>query len=306
MQLCACACVWGGHRGVLLGGALWTWLLGRTPPHAHALAGAVWVRCGQAGPTQQHGLNPPRIAVLCYAMLCDAMRCYAGIAPFWLGCAGHGGGAVHLQPRVLLEAGRVRRRLFLLGHREPRDLVPDMVRIVNPSILAGWGSIRFSPLICTYAPWGARADEQTKSRKIPTRKILPFLLVPSGSAGGRSSARRALGCTCNPQRARVCHKGVMAGNSISFGSPHARCATPPRGCIVRQSCGGPNEIKKIPTLGFYLRALLLLLRQVPRVPWAPPVHAAGQQHHQEQAPHRGHLDGRVRLHHTERLGQPED
>ena len=41
------------------------------------------------------------------------------------------------------------------------------------------------------------------------------------------------------QRA-VHHKGVMAVNSISFGSPHVRCT--PMG--VHRTCGEPNEIKK--------------------------------------------------------------
>ena len=44
------------------------------------------------------------------------------------------------------------------------------------------GSIRFRPLICTYAPWGVHVGVLAKSTKRPTRKILPFFFVSRHSA----------------------------------------------------------------------------------------------------------------------------
>ena len=37
-----------------------------------------------------------------------------------------------------------------------------------------WGSIRFHPLACAYAPWAVRVGELAKSRKIPTRENRPL------------------------------------------------------------------------------------------------------------------------------------
>ena len=54
------------------------------------------------------------------------------------------------------------------------------VRVVGRSTLPQWGPARFRPLICMYdaPPRGPsiRADEVTKSRKIPTRKLPPGAL----------------------------------------------------------------------------------------------------------------------------------
>ena len=51
------------------------------------------------------------------------------------------------------------------------------VRAVGRSIPPPWGSVRFRPPTCTYAPRGCivRVVERAKSRKIPTRKLLPLL-----------------------------------------------------------------------------------------------------------------------------------
>ena len=38
------------------------------------------------------------------------------------------------------------------------------VGVASRSTPPPWGSNRFRPLICTYAPWGARVDELAKSR----------------------------------------------------------------------------------------------------------------------------------------------
>ena len=46
----------------------------------------------------------------------------------------------------------------------------SVVRVASRSIPPQWESIRFRPLICTYAPWGVRVDGLAKSRKIPTWK----------------------------------------------------------------------------------------------------------------------------------------
>ena len=43
------------------------------------------------------------------------------------------------------------------------------------SIVPRCWSIRFIPLTCTHAPWGLRVDGLAKSRKIPTRRKLPFI-----------------------------------------------------------------------------------------------------------------------------------
>ena len=51
------------------------------------------------------------------------------------------------------------------------------VRAMSRSIPPPWRSIRFRLVLRTYAPWGVRVVSQTKSRKIPTRKILPHFLV---------------------------------------------------------------------------------------------------------------------------------
>jgi len=52
---------------------------------------------------------------------------------------------------------------------------------VSRSIPPPWRSIRFRLTLRTYAPWGVRVVSQTKSRKIPTRKILPLFLAPTPS-----------------------------------------------------------------------------------------------------------------------------
>ena len=41
-----------------------------------------------------------------------------------------------------------------------------VVRAASRPIPPQWGSLRFRPLTCTYAPWGVRVDELAKSRKI--------------------------------------------------------------------------------------------------------------------------------------------
>ena len=48
---------------------------------------------------------------------------------------------------------------------------PRRVRVPSRSISPPWGSIRFRLALRTYAPWGVRVVSQTKSRKMPTRKI---------------------------------------------------------------------------------------------------------------------------------------
>ena len=51
------------------------------------------------------------------------------------------------------------------------------VRVASRSISPPWGSIRFRLALRTYAPWGVRVVSQTKSRKIPTRNILPLFFA---------------------------------------------------------------------------------------------------------------------------------
>ena len=54
-----------------------------------------------------------------------------------------------------------------------RNIVEEVSRSTSPP----WGSIRFRLALRTYAPWGVRVVSQTKSRKIPTRNILPLFFV---------------------------------------------------------------------------------------------------------------------------------
>ena len=61
----------------------------------------------------------------------------------------------------------------------PRKPVEGQVRVASRSISPPWGSIRFRLAPRTYdaPPWGVRVVSQTKSRKIPTRKILPLFFA---------------------------------------------------------------------------------------------------------------------------------
>ena len=65
------------------------------------------------------------------------------------------------------------------------------VRVASRSIPPQWGSIRFRLLACTYAQWGCivRVGELTKSRKMPTRNVLPLVFV------GRASTLAATACS---------------------------------------------------------------------------------------------------------------
>ena len=57
------------------------------------------------------------------------------------------------------------------------------VSVVSRSILPPWGSIRLRLALHTYAPWGVRVMSQTKSRKIPSRKILLLFFASRYSHG---------------------------------------------------------------------------------------------------------------------------
>ena len=74
------------------------------------------------------------------------------------------------------------------------------VCVASRSILPPWRSIRFRLALRTYAPWGVRVVSQTKSRKIPTRNILPLFFASRStpaswcapcSRASRSTAQRA-------------------------------------------------------------------------------------------------------------------
>ena len=66
----------------------------------------------------------------------------------------------------------------VLWHRAGRcGPEPDRVRVPSRSIAPPWRSIRFRLALRTYAPWGVRVVSQAKSRKIPTRNILPLFLL---------------------------------------------------------------------------------------------------------------------------------
>ena len=103
-----------------------------------------------------------------------------------------------------------------------------------------WGSIRFRLAPRTYAPRGCivRVASLTKSRQIPTRKMLPLFpaIRPRSSSlrTGRWSSRAAR----YAPRIRVLNCTPMAVNPIPFGSPRVR----PTG--VHRTCGEPNESKK--------------------------------------------------------------
>ena len=133
-------------------------------------------------------------------------------------------------------AGHVQRERDVHPRRErcrprPRDVSP-----VSRQTPPQWGSTRFRPLICTYAPCGpsVRVDEPAKSRKIPTRKVLRLFLV---SRATRRIGFRVATLTTGP-RPEPFNSTPMAVNPISSGSPHVR----PMG--VHRTCGEPDEIKK--------------------------------------------------------------
>jgi len=70
-----------------------------------------------------------------------------------------------------------------------RGFLPDCMALATSQLYASravqshpdGGSIRFRLALRTYdaPPWGVRAASQTKSRRIPTRKILLLFLVNS-------------------------------------------------------------------------------------------------------------------------------
>ena len=119
--------------------------------------------------------------------------------------------------RVLLTIKRL-----LLG---PDYLVaPVLVKVcvVGRLISPRWGSRRFRLALRTYnAPlWGVRVvpDRQTKSRKIPTRKIL--LALPGEQ--GATSRNVYLPPLPNSTRREPFKFTPMGVNPISSGSPHVR------------------------------------------------------------------------------------
>ena len=61
------------------------------------------------------------------------------------------------------------------------------VRGTSRSIPPRWRTIRFRPALRTHAPWGCivRVVSQTKSRKIPTRDVLPLFPVIRAAATTR-------------------------------------------------------------------------------------------------------------------------
>ena len=72
------------------------------------------------------------------------------------------------------------------GHEDigvAKHIVTLPVRVPSRSTAPPWGSIRVRLALRTYAyaPWGVRVvpDRLTKSRKIPTRNVLPLFLVAS-------------------------------------------------------------------------------------------------------------------------------
>ena len=64
------------------------------------------------------------------------------------------------------------------------------VCVASRSISPRWGSTRFRLALRTYAPWGVRVVSQTKSRKIPTRKILPLFFREQGVAVAAAATGR--------------------------------------------------------------------------------------------------------------------
>ena len=92
------------------------------------------------------------------------------------------------------------------------------VRAVSRSIPPQWGSVRFRPLACTCAPSGCtvRADELTKSRKIPTRGVLP---PPVDVTRSRPHP--------HPQRPRPSNQGVRGRVVKQCPGPVIKARAPP-------------------------------------------------------------------------------
>ena len=77
-----------------------------------------------------------------------------------------------------------------------------MVRATGRTIPPPWGSYRFRLALRTDAPWGCivRVVGQTKSRKIPTRNILPLFFVRRRTASATAT---------RPAGSRVADRGVQ-------------------------------------------------------------------------------------------------
>jgi len=81
--------------------------------------------------------------------------------------------------------------MLQLRHPNLLSLVGSSLKVVivaSRLISPPWRSIRFRLALRTYAPWGARVVSQAKSRKIPTRNILPLFSVSRSSRGSPPSS----------------------------------------------------------------------------------------------------------------------
>ena len=89
------------------------------------------------------------------------------------------------------------------------------VRDTSRSIPPPWRSIRFRLALRTYAPWGVRVVSQTKSRKIPARKILPLCFASRPAT--RASTRTAK----EPKKSGLINR--VLGGCLHFVWLAARC-----------------------------------------------------------------------------------
>ena len=96
-----------------------------------------------------------------------------------------------------------------------------LVRVPSRSIPPPWRSIRFRLTLRTYdaPPWGVRVVSQTKSRKIPTRKILPPFFA---------SRHGHLAHPSQPSAAAAAAKGSRPAPSNARASTSTRKRSPPR------------------------------------------------------------------------------
>ena len=123
------------------------------------------------------------------------------------------------------------------------------VRVTSRSVSPPWRSIRFRLALRTYAPWGCivRVVSQAKSRKIPTRKILPLffasrhLLRPRHAASAEQHLLRLAHHQrvhpAVPQLVRVApqpfNSTPMGANAISPAHLHVRPMGVHRTCTCR-------------------------------------------------------------------------
>ena len=107
---------------------------------------------------------------------------------------------------------------------QPAALVTTAkVRVPGRSVPPRWGSIRFRLALRTYnpPPWGVRVVSLTKSRKIPTRKMLPLFFVTTAKDCAELEGAGLHSSHAYP----VVHVDYEGRSHLSIRNPHNRLST---------------------------------------------------------------------------------